>query len=83
LLSSYENVIFLQTYANGQRIEEIVCRGEVLWHGEVCSVEIALSDDEQPAIGTGLLKSCVMTMDFRNDTLSIEKPTQENIWFKA
>jgi predicted aspartyl protease len=62
------------SYANDQKVEEIICRGEILWHDEVCSVEIALSDDEQPAIGTGLFKGCVMTMDFRNDTLTIEKP---------
>jgi len=62
------------TYANGQRIEEIVCRGEVLWNEEVRSVEIALSEDDEPAIGTKLLKGCVMTMDFIQDALTIDKP---------
>jgi len=55
-------------------VEEIVCRGEVLWNDEICSVEIALSEDDEPAIGTKLLKGCLMTMDFRNDILTIEKP---------
>ena len=62
------------TYANGQKAEEIVCRGEILWHSKLRSVEIVLSDDEEPAIGTGLLQGCVVTMDFIHDTLNIDKP---------
>ena len=63
------------TYANGQKAEEIVCRGNILWHNQHCSVEILLSDDEEPAIGTGLLKGCIVTMNFIHDSLSIAKPS--------
>jgi clan AA aspartic protease len=63
------------TYANGQKNEEIVCQGEILWHNELRSIEIALSDDEEPAIGTALLDGCVVTMDFKGNTLSITEPT--------
>jgi len=62
------------TYADGQKIEEIVCMGEILWDNEVRLVEVVLSEDDEPAIGTGLLSGCVLTMDFIHDTLIIEKP---------
>jgi predicted aspartyl protease len=39
------------TYANGQRVKELVCRGNVLWHNQPRRVQIVLSDDEEPAIG--------------------------------
>ena len=61
------------TYAYGQRMEEIVCGGEILWHNAILSVEILLSDDEDPAIGTRLLKDCILTMNFIRNTLTIEK----------
>ena len=61
------------TYANGQKTEEILCHGEIFWHNELRSIEIVLSDDEEPAIGTGLLGGCIVTMDFVTDTLSISK----------
>jgi predicted aspartyl protease len=63
------------TYANGQKNEEIVCRGEISWHDELRAVEIVLSDDDEPAIGTALLGGCLVTMDFVNDTFSIDKST--------
>ncbi|MDZ7291361.1 MAG: hypothetical protein ONB44_25070 [candidate division KSB1 bacterium] len=63
------------TYANGQKDEEIVCRGEISWHDELRAVEIVLSDDDEPAIGTGLLEGCLVMMNFVNDTFSIDKST--------
>jgi hypothetical protein len=33
-----------------------------------------LSNDEEPAIGTRLLKGCVMMMGFIDDKLTIDKP---------
>ncbi len=62
------------TYASGEWEDELIAQGKVVWFGEECDVRVILSNDEQPAIGTGLLKNCVMTMNFRNDTLTIEKP---------
>jgi len=61
------------TYANGQKLEEIVCEGEIFWHDELHSIEIVLSDDDEPAIGTGLLKGCVIIMDFVHNFLTIDK----------
>lgn len=62
------------TYANGQKLEEIVCRGKVLWHNEVRRVQIILSDDEEPAIGTRLLQGSIMTMNFVQNELMIALP---------
>ena len=62
------------TYASGKSEQEIIARGKIVWFGEERDVRVILSDDEEPAIGTRLLKDCVMTMDFRNDTLTIDKP---------
>ncbi len=64
------------TYANGQKVEEIVCRGKVLWHNEVRRVQIVLSDDEEPAIGTRLLKGSIMTMNFVDNILAIALPDE-------
>ncbi len=63
------------TYASGKSEQEIIARGKIVWFGKEREVRVILSDDEEPAIGTRLLKDCVMTMNFRNDTLIIEKPT--------
>jgi len=62
------------TYANGEKTEEIICHGEILWHDEPRAIEIVLSDDEEPAIGTGMLEGCIVTMDFISDILTISKP---------
>lgn len=62
------------TYANGQSEEEVVCHGELHWHGEQRAVEIILSDDDEPAIGTDLMQGCVVTTDFTTDVLMIAKP---------
>ena len=64
------------TYANGQKEEEIVCHGKVFWHDEVRRVQIILSDDEEPAIGTRLLKGSIMTMNFVHNTLAIALPDE-------
>ena len=37
-------------------------------------VRIILSNDEEPSIGTRLLKGCVMNMSFIDNTLTIDKP---------
>jgi clan AA aspartic protease len=62
------------TYASGKWEQELVALGKIIWFGEERNVRVILSDDEQPAIGTKLLKGCVMTMDFIQDTLTIDKP---------
>jgi predicted aspartyl protease len=61
-------------YASGESDEEIFCRGKIDWFGEVKEVQIILSNDEEPAIGTRLLKGCVMNMNFIDDTLTIDRP---------
>ncbi len=61
-------------YASGERLEEIYCRGKVLWFGEIMEGEFILSNDEEPAIGTRLLQGCVMNMNFIDNTLTIDKP---------
>jgi clan AA aspartic protease len=62
------------TYANGQKMKEIVCLGTIIWHNETRRVQIVLSDDEEPAIGTRLLKGSIMTMNFVQNTLEIALP---------
>ncbi|MCI0697050.1 hypothetical protein L0337_34215 [candidate division KSB1 bacterium] len=64
------------TYANGQKIKELVCLGKVLWHNQLRHVQVVLSDDEKPAIGTRLLKGSIMTMDFVENTLKIALPDE-------
>jgi predicted aspartyl protease len=61
-------------YASGDSIDEIYGYGKILWFGEIREVEVILSNDEEPALGTRLLKSCVMNMNFIDDTLTIDKP---------
>ncbi len=62
------------TYANGQSVEEVVCHGELHWHDKLRAVEIILSDDDEPAIGTDLMQGCLATMDFAANDLRIETP---------
>jgi len=61
-------------YANGQSEKELVCRGRVNWHEQWQEMDIVLSADEEPALGTSLLAGCVMTMNFIENSLTIEKP---------
>jgi predicted aspartyl protease len=61
-------------YANGQSEEELVCHGRVKWHEQWQEIDIVLSADEEPSLGTGLLNGCVMTMNFIENTLTIDKP---------
>ena len=62
------------TYASGEWAQELIALGKIVWFGEARDVRVILSDDEEPAIGTKLLKGCVATMDFIQDTLTIVKP---------
>ncbi|MGH7595897.1 MAG: hypothetical protein ACREOI_06065 [bacterium] len=64
-------------YANGQSDEELLCRAQVNWHGQWQEIDVVLSADEEPAIGTRLLKGCVMAMNFIEDTLTIDKPAHQ------
>src|SRR5574341_791738 len=58
-------------YANGQSEDELVCHGRVKWHDKWQEIDIVLSADEEPSIGTSLLKGCVMNMNFIDNTLTI------------
>jgi predicted aspartyl protease len=60
-------------YADGKRVHEPLCPARVLWHGKWKEIKIVLSNDEEPAIGTGLLQGSVVTMDFVKNTLRIEE----------
>ncbi len=62
-------------YASGDKIEELYCRGKVLWFSKVMEGEFILSNDEEPALGTRLLNGCVMTMNFIDNVLTIDKPS--------
>lgn len=55
-------------------MQELMAQGKIIWFGNEREVRVILSDDEEPAIGTRLLKGCVMTIDFIQDALTIEKP---------
>ncbi len=61
-------------YASGDRIEELYCRGKILWFGKALESEFILSNDEEPAIGTRLLNGCIMNMNFIDNRLAIDKP---------
>jgi clan AA aspartic protease len=65
------------TYANGQKVRELVCLGKVLWHNQLRRVQIVLSDDEEPAIGARLLKGSIVTMDFVKNTIAIATPNEK------
>lgn len=69
-LQDYLNI----EYASGDSVDEIYGYAKILWHGEIREVEIILSGDEEPSIGTRLLNGCVMTMNFIDNTLAIDKP---------
>ncbi|MFQ5633652.1 MAG: hypothetical protein ACE5I1_33220 [bacterium] len=60
-------------YADGESRLELVCRASINWGGEKRVVNVVLSYDDQPAIGTNLLKDCVMVMNFANGELTIGK----------
>jgi len=62
-------------YADGERVHEQVCPARVLWHGKWKAIEVILSNDEEPAIGTGLLQGSVVTMDFVKNRISIREAT--------
>ncbi len=70
-LEIYDTALF--EYANGESQEELLCRAQILWHGHWQEIDVVLSNDEQPAIGTRLLSGCMMTMDFVHNTLTIDK----------
>jgi len=65
------------TYANGERACEPICPARVLWHGKWKNIEIVLSNDEEPAIGTGLLQGSVVTLDFVKNKLAIAEPRRK------
>jgi len=54
-------------------IEDLICRAKVNWHGNWQDIDVALSADDESAIGTRLLKGCVMNMDFIQNILTIDK----------
>ncbi len=61
-------------YADGERVHEPACSARVLWHGKWKDIEVVLSSDEEPAVGTGLLQGSVVTMDFVKNKLMIKEP---------
>jgi len=61
-------------YASGDEQEELYCYGKILWFGETRKVEILLSSDNERSIGTLLLDGCIMTMNFIQNTVTIDKP---------
>jgi len=62
-------------YADGARLHEPACPARVLWHGKWKNLEVILSNDEEPAIGTGLLQGSVVTTDFVKNKLAIREAT--------
>lgn len=62
-------------YANGERVKEPYGLGRVLWHGKWKEIEVVLSNDEEPAIGTQLLRGSIATPDFVKNKLMIEEPS--------
>ena len=61
-------------YADGEQRSEPVCPARVLWHGQWKKIQIVLSNDEEPAIGTRLLQGSVATLDFVKNRLIIAEP---------
>ena len=54
--------------------EDLLCHAKVKWHGQWHEIDVALSADDEPAIGTHLLQGCIMGMDFIQNILTIDKP---------
>jgi hypothetical protein len=48
----------------------------LLWYGKWRPIKIVLSNDEELAIGTGLLQGSVVTMDFVKNKLTIAGPAE-------
>jgi predicted aspartyl protease len=71
-LEIYDFALF--EYANGQSSQDLLCRGQILWHGRWQDIDIVLTADEEAAIGTRLLHGCMMNLDFIQNTLIIDKP---------
>jgi predicted aspartyl protease len=65
------------TYANGKRVYEPICAARVLWHGKWKNIEVVLSNDEEPAVGTQLLQGSVATLDFVKNKLVIAEPRRK------
>ena len=61
-------------YASGDEREELYCHGKILWFGEIREVEVILSNDEERSIGTLLLDGCIVTMNFIQNLVTIDKP---------
>jgi predicted aspartyl protease len=61
-------------YADGARVREPSCTTRVLWHGKWKEIQVVLSNDKEPAIGTGLLQGSIATLDFVRNKLTIEEP---------
>ena len=64
-------------YADGERRRELACPARVLWHGKWKDIEVILSNDEEPAIGTQLLQGSVATLDFVKNRLMIAEPRRK------
>jgi len=63
----------LVEYANGKFEEEISCTGYIYWFNKVKKIQIILSEDEEPTIGTRLLQNSIVTMDFIKNLITIAK----------
>jgi predicted aspartyl protease len=68
----YPRVLINAVTSSGNIVEKMLV--DTGFDGDIREVEVILSNDEEPAIGTRLLKGCVMTMNFIEDTLTIDKP---------
>ncbi len=65
------------TYASGESREELVAEGKIVWFGQERQVVVLLSNDEKPAIGTQLLRECLMIMDFPMGLLTLENKAKD------
>jgi len=53
--------------------DELVFAGRAEWDGTVVDVDILLTRSEDVLIGTAFLKGCLVQLDYKANTLTIEK----------
>lgn len=65
-------------YADGESRLELVCRAAIKWDGDERMVDIVCSNDEQPSLGTNLMRDHVLMTNFAKGHLEINKATDPN-----
>jgi clan AA aspartic protease len=64
--------------ADGTLKSDLVFEGKVRFLGEQIDVDVYLTNRDEALIGTGLLESCRLTIDFDKNKVKIERKSQRS-----